>query len=209
MIATMSAFTAVVLLAGCTSATPEANSEPQSTDPDQTSETTQGSPDTSSEYLDDLYAESLHNGITPADPGTAYIEVAGERFEFENLDCTIADEPDRGQFIVSAGGEATGSGHRLYLSRQIGSDIGFAFEEEHVQLSLLVVEDGSEKMSNAMAQHERDQGEAAEWIRGFGSHPLVRVVGNEATASGVLEGVPFAPDPAEAEFIAAATCAAS
>lgn len=209
MIATMSAFAAVVLLAGCTSATPEANSEPQSTDSDQTSETTQGSPDTSGEYLDDLYAASLHDGISPADPGTAYIEVAGERFEFENLDCTVADEPDRGQFIISAGGEATGSGHRLYLSRQIGSDIGFAFEEEHVQLSLLVVEDGAEKMSNAMAQHERDQGEAVDWIRGSGSHPLVRVVGNEATASGVLEGVPFAHDPAEAEFIAAATCAAS
>src|SRR5690606_24672262 len=164
MIATMSAFAAVVLLAGCTSATPEANSEPQSTDSDQTSETTQGLPDTSGEYLDDLYAASLHDGISPADPGTAYIEVAGERFEFENLDCTVADEPDRGQFIISAGGEATGSGHRLYLSRQIGSDIGFAFEEENVQLSLLVVEDGAEKMSNAMAQHERDQGEAVDWI---------------------------------------------
>src|SRR5690606_14557992 len=99
------------------------------------------------------------------------------------------------QFIVVAGGETTNSGHKLYLSRQIGSGIGFAFEEEHVQLALLDTDGGEGKMSNSMAQHQREQGEPAEWMRGSGTHPLVRVVGNEATASGVLDGVPFAPNP--------------
>jgi hypothetical protein len=108
-----------------------------------------------------------------------------------------------------AGGETTGSGHQLYLSRKTGSDIGFTFEEELVQLALLVAEDGAERMSNALAQHERAQGEPPAWIRGSGSHPLVRVVGNEATARGVLDGVPSATDPAEAAFVAAATCPVS
>ena len=200
------AVTAVVLLAGCASNRPVDGETSQPTDSDHTAETGQDSPGTTADYLDELYSESLHEGVTPAPPGTAYIEVAGERFEFESLDCTINDEPGRRQFIVSAGGETTGSGHMLYLSRQIGSDIGFNFEEEHVQLALLVTENGENRMSNSMAQHEREQGEPAEWVRGSGAHPLARVVGKEATATGALEGVPFAPDPTEAEFIAAATC---
>lgn len=232
-LATIGAVAAIVL-AGCASATPEESDSPVESDPaedsdtaeeddpaeeDETSEDSEptdsddpadadedAAPEASADYLDELYAESLHEGVAPADPGTAYIEVAGERFEFESLSCTIHDEPDIGQFIVSASGETTDSGHTMYLSRQIGTEIGFNFEDEHVQLSLLTIEDGEGRMSNSMAQHERAQGEPAEWVRGSGTHPLVRVVGDEATASGMLAGVPFAPNPAEAEFVAAATC---
>ncbi|MBK0419866.1 hypothetical protein JD276_12565 [Leucobacter sp. CSA1] len=205
-ITTIGAFAAFFLLTGCGSSTPESSESPQSTDSDHTAEPDQESPETTADHLDELYSDSLHEDVTPAPPGTAYIEVAGERFEFESLNCTINDEPERGQFIITASGETTGSGHKLYLSRQIGSDIGFNFEDEHVQLALLVTENGESRMSNSMAQHERQPGEPAEWVRGSGTHPLVRAVGSEATATGTLEGVPFAPDPAEAEFVAAATC---
>lgn len=206
-ITVIGAATAIFLLSGCASDTPESTEPSQSADSEQVTETSQDNgSESSGDYLDELYSESLHEDVTPAAPGTAYIEVAGERFEFESLNCTVNDETDRGQFIVAASGETTDSGHILYLSRQIGADIGFEFEEEHVQLALLVTEGGESRMSNSMAQHEREQGEPAEWMRGSGSHPLIRVVGKEATAIGVLEGVPFAPNPAEAEFIAAATC---
>lgn len=166
----------------------------------------EGASEAPDEYLDELHSETLHESVTPAAPGTAYVEVAGERFEFESLNCTGNDEPGRGQFIVVASGETTASGHQLFLHRQIGADIGFHFEDEYVQLALLVEESGEAKMNNSMAQHEREQGEPPVWVRGSGTHPLVRVVGQQATATGVLEGVPFAPNPEEAEFVAAATC---
>lgn len=204
---TLGVVAATALLVGCASSAPGGGEPTQPVDSAQTTETGEGSPETITEYLDELYADSLHAGVTPAPAGTAYIEVAGERFEFESLDCTINDELERGQFIVAARGETSGSGHILYLSRQIGADIGFNFEDEHVQLALLMTENGESRMSNSMAQHEREQGEAAEWVHGSGTHPLVRVVGSQATATGTLKGVPFAPDPAEAEFVAAASCA--
>lgn len=185
----------VVLLAGCASGAQENSDPSQPADPEQ-----------AAGHLDELYSESLHEGVTPAAPGTAYLEVAGERFEFEvsEFACSVSDEQDIGYFRVTTSTDA--DGNQLLLNRDIGEGVGFHFEDEFVQLALMVTEGGESRMSNSMAQHEREQGEPAEWVRGSGTHPLIRVVGDEATASGVLEGVPFAPDPAEAEFVAAATC---
>ncbi|WP_110588302.1 hypothetical protein [Microbacterium suaedae] len=203
----MGAIAGIILLSGCAPGAADESEPSQSAGTAPSSESApSAAPEGSADYLDELSSESLHEGVAPAAPGTAYIEVAGERFEFESLTCTLADEPDIGQFIAAANGETTGSGHSMYLSREIGTDIGFHFEDEYVQLALLVTEGGEDRMSNSMAQHEREQGTSPEWVRGSGTHPLIRVVGNEATAMGVLDGVPFAPDPAEAEFIAAATC---
>lgn len=206
---TLIAVAALALLTGCASNTPERGEPAQPTDSDRTAETSQDSPESTSDYLDELYSESLHEGVAPAPPGTAYIEVAGERFEFENLDCTINDQPGRGQFIVSASDDTSGSGHRLYFSREIGSDIGFNWENEHVQLALLTAPGGGESMgqySNSMAQHSRDEGKPPEWLEGSGTSPLVRLVGNESTATGSLSEIMFADTPLAGEFIAAATC---
>lgn len=185
----------VILLAGCASDAQDNNDPPQPAD----SEPAAG-------LLDELYSESLHEGVTPAAPGTAYLEVAGERFEFEVsvFACSVSEEQNNSYFRVTTSTDA--DGNQLLLNREIGTDIGFHFEDEFVQLALMVTEGGESRMSNSMAQHEREQGEPAEWVRGSGTHPLIRVVGAEVTAAGVLEGVPFAPDPAEAEFVAAATC---
>lgn len=57
-----------------------------------------------------------------------------------------------------------------------------------------------------MAQHGRDEAEPPAWDWGDGTSPLVRVVGDEATAVGTLEGILLAPDPLEGDFVAAATC---
>lgn len=202
----------VIALTGCSSSkTPPAHQTQQSPVTDTESDTPQDSAqsatqDTTHEFLDVLYSEELHTDVQPAAPGTAYIEVAGERFEFSDLTCTISEQPGREQFIVAAGQETTGAGHQLTLSRQIGADIGFSFEEEHVQLSLLVTQDGTEKMSNTMAQHEREQGQPAQWIHGSGTAPLIHVVERQATARGVVAGVPHAPISTDSEFVAAATC---
>lgn len=211
------------LLAGCASSTAqddgdapdpvetEAAGEPAApaSSTEQADDEDAAAPAPSTDYLDELYADGLHEGVAPAAPGTAYIEIEGERFEFTSLSCTVNDEPGRGQFIVSASDESTGSGHMLYLSREIGADLGFNFENEHVQLAHLIVSGDDETMaqySNSMAQHARDEGEAPDWLEGAGESPLVRVVGDEATAIGTLEGVMFAEEPLEGDFVAAATC---
>lgn len=207
---TIGAATAVLLLSGCASGGPSTSEPPQSRDTDQSAETTQGTaPVASGDYLEELFSESLHDGVAPAAPGTAYIEVAGERFEFESVQCDVFDEPSRGVFSLSANDDASGTGHRFYLSREIGPDIGFNWENEHVQLALLTTPasgDAPEQFSNSMAQHGRDEGEPPAWDWGDGTSPLVRVVGDEATAMGTLEGILLAPDPLEGDFVAAATC---
>ncbi|MGC0272804.1 hypothetical protein ACO0LV_07375 [Pseudactinotalea sp. Z1739] len=193
----------------------EAAGEPQDAAPASSTEEAEeqdedaAAPAPSTDYLDELYADGLHEGVAPAAPGTAYIEIGGERFEFTTLSCTVNDEPGRGQFIVSASEESTGSGHRLYLSREIGADLGFNFENEHVQFAHLIDSGDDEAMaqySNSMAQHGRDEGEEPDWLEGAGESPLVRAVGDEATAIGTLAGVMFAEEPLEGDFVAAATC---
>lgn len=163
----------------------------------------------SSEVLDELYAESLHEGVEPASPGTAYIEVAGERIEFSDLDCIVDETPGASRFRVEARGDADGVGHILYLDREIGPEIGWSFEDELVQLALLTTaatEEAPDRFSNSLAQHGREEGEQPEWAEGSGPSPLIRAVGQQATATGSLDGAMFADAPLEGDFVAAATC---
>ncbi|MTV24611.1 hypothetical protein FTX61_04145 [Nitriliruptoraceae bacterium ZYF776] len=200
----MGAVAAAILLVGCASDAPE-DRDPASFDAGGAAAASEDAP-ASADHLDELYADRLHEGVSPAAPGTAYLEVAGERLEFPSLTCTVNDEPGRGQFLVSASDD---TGHQLYLSREIGPDIGFDWENEHVQLALLTTPGDEETMaqySNSMAQHARDEGAAPEWLEGAGDAPLVRVVGDEATATGTLGAVAFADEPLTGEFVAAATC---
>ena len=77
----------VIALTGCSSSeTPPAHQNQQSPATDTESDTPQDSAqsatqDTTHEFLDVLYSEELHTDVQTAAPGTAYIEVAGERFE--------------------------------------------------------------------------------------------------------------------------------
>ena len=168
-----------------------------------------GSGEGQSAYLDELYADALYEGVAPADPGTAYLEVAGERFEFADVQCSVDDTPGASRLEVTASGEAGGAPHKLYLKREIGPDLGFNLENEHVQLAYFVPGEGgaADQYSNAMAQHSRDEGEEPAWSQGAGESPLLRIVGPEVTATGELGAVPFAPDGAgDGQFVAAATC---
>lgn len=162
-----------------------------------------GSP--SGDYLDELHADALHDGVAPADPGTAYIEIAGERIEFGEVECTVDETPGAQAFRATASQDG---GHLLYFAREIGPDIGWSWEDEYVQLALLdPVEDGDvDRYSNAMIQHERAEDGAPEWDWGEGPSPVIRVVGDQATATGVMEAMPFAEDPLTGEFVAAVTC---
>ncbi len=158
-------------------------------------------------YLDELYADSLHDGVTPAAPGTAYIEIAGERFDFEEVTCTLSEEPGAEKLYVHARGESTGAGHHLYFERAIGEDIGWNWEDEYFQLALLTPdEDGTEQFSNSLIQHERAKGGDPEWAHGEGELPVLRIVGKEVTTVGALSAAPFAPDPVEGPYVAAVTC---
>lgn len=162
------------------------------------------------DYLDELYAASLHEGVAPADPGTAYLEAGGERFEFTEIECSLDETPGASRLEVTASGEISGTPHKLYLKREIGPDIGFNLENEHVQLAYFVPGEGgaADKYSNALSQHSRDEGEEPEWLQGAGESPLLRVVGDQVTATGELGAVPFNPDAGldDAGFVAAATC---
>ncbi|MDT0201722.1 hypothetical protein [Nocardioides sp. AE5] len=204
------AVAAVLPLSGCASSGPSTSELLESGNTDQSAETFQDrAPGASTDYLDELFSESLHDGVAPAAPGTAYIEVAGERFEFGSVQCDISDQTSRGIFSLSASDDASGTGHQFYLSREIGPDIGFNWENEYIQLALLTTPargDTPERFSNSMAQHGRDEGDPPAWDWGNGTSPLVRVVGDEATAMGTLEGILLAPDPLEGDFVAAATC---
>lgn len=197
-----------MLLVGCALDSSPRDPEQASATGDEQSDATdqEAAPAASGAYLDTLYSDALHNGVAPASPGTAYIEAAGERYEFTDIACTISEEPGREQLIVNAGGEITGSGHRLYFSRQVGAELGFNFENEHVQLSVLTGEGSAATMNNSMAQHARDLGEDPDWMFGEGESPLVRIVGGEVTAIGVLQRLPGAPSAVEGTFLAAATC---
>lgn len=161
------------------------------------------------EGLDELFSDALHEGVEPAASGTAYIEVEGQRYVFTDVACEVHDDPDAGRFNVVAYEEAGGIGHQLYFKRTIGDDVGWNWEDEYVQLAVQILEGGEDAMNqyhSSLAQHEREQGAAPEWELGDGTSPLVRVVGKQATATGVLEALMLHDEAVEGEFIAAVTC---
>ncbi len=163
----------------------------------------------SGDFLDELYAPSLHEGITPADPGTAYFEITGQRFDFTEVVCTIRDEPGAQRFRVDATGDTEGAGHLLYIDRQIGENIGWNWEDELVQFAQRLPqenEDDPAMWHSSMIQHERPRNGAVQWDHGGGASPVIRVVGDQATATGTMTAMMFHNQAFEGEFIATATC---
>lgn len=200
----------LVVLSGCG---PASSDDPSGAEPDGSQTAAQDAaaeaePSGGDEPLGELRAEALHDGVTPADPGTAYLEVAGERFDFGEVACSVDDTPGAARLHVDARAEASGEGHRMYLERTIGEDVGWNWENEFVQLARLTPdgEDGAGLFSNSMSQYARDEGAEPEWQQGAGESPLIRIVEDRVTTTGTLEGIPMAPSPLEGEFVAAVTC---
>lgn len=167
-------------------------------------------PAADADHLEQLRAASLHDGVAPAEPGTAYIEIAGRRFDFATVTCAGSEGPRGETFNATASDDSDGVGHLLYMGRNIGPSVSWAWEDEHVQLALLATPAGTagalDQFSNSMAQHNREQGEDPVWSTGAGQSPLVRIVGEQATAIGTLAGQAFAESPLEGDFVAALTC---
>lgn len=162
------------------------------------------------DYLEQLHAESLYAGVTPAEPGTAYIRVAGRRIDFATVNCTGRQGPGGETFNATASDDGDEAGHMLYMVRNIGPSVSWAWEDEHVQLALLTTPAGEgqarNRYSNSLAQHNREQGADPVWSTGAGQSPLVRIVGEQATATGTLAGMLYAETPLEGDFVAALTC---
>ena len=161
-------------------------------------------------YVEQLHADTLHRGVAPAEPGTAYIEIANRRFDFASVDCTGSQGPRGETYSAAASDDSEGAGHLLYLARSIGPNVSWAWEDEHVQLARLITPAGAaatrEQFSNSTAQHSREQGAAPVWSVGGGQSPLVRIVGHQATAVGTLAAQAFGDSPLEGDFVAALTC---
>ena len=161
-------------------------------------------------YLEQLHADALHRGVVPAEPGTAYIEIANRRFEFATVECT-GSQGARGEiYNATASDDSEGAGHLLYLARSIGPSVSWAWEDEHVQLARLTTPARATatrgQFSHSTAQHSREQGAAPVWSAGSGQSPLVRIAGHQTTAIGTLAGQAFADSPLEGDFVAALTC---
>ncbi len=156
--------------------------------------------------LDVLVADSLHPDVEAAEPGSAYIEFASDRLDFDDVECRIEDVPDAGVFEVTARGETGLGPAELRWSRTIGSGVGWAWEDEYVNLSLVGGTAERELNSNSMVTAQRDEDGETEWLSGSGTTPLVRLVGTEATAVGAFDGTPGSEDPLVGDFVAAVTC---
>ena len=165
-----------------------------------------GEPAGSSEYLDELRADALHDGVDPAAPGTAYIEYVSGRLEFSKVTCSLSEDAGKEHLYIVASEDTEGVGHMMYMNRSIGEEIGWDWEDELVQLALLGERNGEPRMSNALAQHDRPKDGDPEWLKGEGASPLVRIVGDAATSTGSFDEVPSAAEPVGGSFVAAATC---
>ena len=162
--------------------------------------------------LDTLYAESLHDGIETAAPGTAYITIDDERIDFTGLECnvTVGDGGSAVQFAVE--GESSYGVTRLSVLRGIGWDVGSDYEEELVQVTHL--KDAANVGSSlrwssstnfSMAQNSGDENGGIKWRRGDGPDPMLRIVGSDVTAEGTLSGLRDSYG-SEYEFKMAANC---
>ncbi|UFU07341.1 hypothetical protein [Ruania halotolerans] len=199
------------MMAACSDAAPA--QEPDG-DPDEGSSVAEQSDDTgqveegqdAGDYLDVLVADSLHPDVEPAEPGHAYIEFASERLDFDDVECRVEDVPDAGLLEVTARGETDHGPAELAWSRTIGAEIGWAWEDEYVRLSLLGGTEERELNTNSMVTAQRDEGGETEWLSGSGTVPLVRFVGTEASAVGSFDGLPSSEDPLVGDFVAAVTC---
>ncbi|MBE1457879.1 hypothetical protein H4W79_002093 [Nocardiopsis terrae] len=158
------------------------------------------------EALDELFADSLHD-VAPAAAGTAYIEVDGTRLEFDELSCEHMEAEGGERLSVLATGEDADLGPiELRMTREIGPDLGWNWEDELVQLTLVGGTRDRELNSISMVQHGRERGGSPEWDHGSGPSPLIRAMGEEATATGTIADAPMSQDPLSGDFTAAAHC---
>ncbi|MFV2198631.1 hypothetical protein [Nocardiopsis sp. LOL_012] len=156
--------------------------------------------------LDELFADALHD-VVSAEAGTAYIEVDGTRLEFDEPSCDHTEAEGGERLSVLATGNDAGLGPiELRMTREIGPDLGWNWEDEFVQLTLIGGTPERELNSISMVQHGRERGGSPEWQRGSGPSPLIRAVGQEVTATGTLADAPMAQDPLSGAFTAAAHC---
>lgn len=169
-------------------------------------ESGEAEPDVASGAALDFRADSLHDDVEPAAAGSAYIEAGGERFEFSDIECSIDDAANGGNFTLIVQAETHEGPTELRMIRAVG-DTGWAWVEDLVQLTLVGGTETRESNSIAMAQLNVDEsGNEVDWLSGDGTLPLIRVVDNQATASGALKGTMFSDDPAAGSFTAAANC---
>jgi len=152
--------------------------------------------------IDGLESAALPGGIESAAPGTAYIEIEGERLEFPGLECSFTDEEDAEAVNFTVEADTQHGLTELWVSRAIGWNVGFDYEEELVQVSLL---DG-EFAEISMAQNSGDEDGGTDWHRGDGPDPLLAVVGSEVMATGTLEGHAGSDNPEAGQFVMAAHC---
>ena len=158
------------------------------------------------ETLDELFADAPHD-VPPAEPGTAYIEIDGTRLEFDEPSCEHAELEGGERFSVLATGNDSEFGPiELRMVREIGPDLGWNWEDEFVQLTLIGGVPDRELNSISMAQHGREQGGSPEWDHGSGPSPLIRTTGEEATATGNLGKFPMAQEPLTGDFVTAVHC---
>lgn len=155
--------------------------------------------------IDQLYSESLHDGVEPAAAGTVYIEIEGERLEFGDLDCRFTERDDGGALTFNVEAETAYGLTELAFVRNIGW-FGFDYEEELVQVTHVGGTGGRELNDISMAQNGGDEEGGIEWYRGDGPDPMAQIVGTDVTAIGTLAGLPGAENPQEGDFVLAANC---
>lgn len=162
--------------------------------------------DASGGGLHDLYAAELHAGVDPAEPGTAYIIIEGERLDFTGVECTLTEVEDFDslQFIVQ--NDTDYGVTELSVSRAIGVGRGFDYEEELVQVTHLGGTGGRELNDISIAQNAGAEDGSIEWYRGDGPDPMLQIVGSDVTATGTLGPFPGSENPSEGEFSLAANC---
>lgn len=144
-------------------------------------------------------SESPHRAISH-ELGHARIE--GERLEFAGVECKFTDQEDAEAVNFTIKAETAHGPTGLWVSRAIGWNVGFDYEEELVQVSLL----GGEFARISMAQNSGDENGGIRWHRGDGPDPLLAVVGTSVMATGTLQGHPGSESPLAGDFVMAANC---
>lgn len=162
--------------------------------------------------LDTLYAESSHEDVETAAPGTAYINIDGERLEFTGLECDVTEGDGGSAVQFDVEGETSYGLTKLSVLRGIGWDVGFEYEEELIQVTHLQDAAGSGSPARwstatnfSMAQNSGDEDGTINWHRGDGPDPMLRIVGSDVTAKGTLTGLADSYG-SEFEFTMAANC---
>lgn len=154
----------------------------------------------------ELFVSTLHDLNMP-DPGTAWIEVDGERIEFPTARCKH-EEFELGERL-SASANVNDDTHgptEISVKREVGDGVRLPFEYELVQLTLVGGTETRTSNGIGMLQHSHYKKDGFKWLRGSGDIPAVRIVGQQLTAQGNLEASPFSERPLIGKFTLALSC---